>query len=251
MAMAAMQRSASNHHLDSQGNEFTPMMRYDLLARGQVHDIQVEHHGGAWRLLVDGEVAAGKKHNKTNPLTAAKHRIVFHIRTNLADGLVQCAMTATWSVKSSKWNYAMELNGKPVEPSWEKKTGETGREPIEMFGPPLAKKEENPVVAAPAAVPAPTPAPPPPPEPVQDAVPAQERPAFPMKEASEELTAYMQQPEAVQALPDYMMRPPDSDHGLSSILEASGMEALAYDECQEVQLKDTQPCCGYGARCFS
>lgn len=152
------------------------MLRFDFLARDQIHDIQIEHKGGAWRFLADGEVVAGKRHNKTNPLTPAKHVVDFLVKTGLPDGDVKATMTCTWQIKGAKWTYDMQLNGKAVQPAWSKAASSDARplgmSPVELFGPPLA--QPNPEVKQPVEAPKPAPEPPAPPPVVEEPPPVVE-----------------------------------------------------------------------------
>jgi hypothetical protein len=143
------------------------MLRYDFLARGKLHDIQVEHRGGAWRCLCDGEVVAGKRHNKTNPLTPAKYVIDFLCATGLPapESDAKAELRAVWQIKGAKWNYEMKLAGTLMQPAWSKVSGEGGSSPVELYGPPEENpnpvKEEPPVEEPMPAVEEPPPSPPP------------------------------------------------------------------------------------------
>lgn len=89
-----------------------------------------------------------KKHNKTNPLTSAKHTLNFRIVPLTSDGELQAALTATWVIKGAKWNYSLTVNGIEIEPAWSRQSGEAGNPTPELIG-----SAESPLKGDEAAVP--------------------------------------------------------------------------------------------------
>lgn len=114
-----------NRSHDSEGNPFDCMLRFDYMTHGALHDVQLEHKAGQWRLLSDGKVVAVKTHNKVNPLTPASHRLEFHI--NAGDlGLLQAALKTAWNVLGGRWSYRLSINGVNVKPAWARDIGDLG-----------------------------------------------------------------------------------------------------------------------------
>lgn len=119
--------------VDSAGNAFECLLRYDFLVAGEKHDVQLEHKLGEWRLLADGDEVNKKKHNKKNILTSAKHNLVFCVKQGTAQE-VQGGLLATWIIAGAKWNYSMNVNNMTVELAWSKQTGEAGLPLVEVLG---------------------------------------------------------------------------------------------------------------------
>jgi hypothetical protein len=133
-----------NRTADSDGKAFECLLRYHFKTRGELHDVQVEHKGGAWRVLSDGVMVVTKKHNKSNPLTSAKHSLQFDVKTGLPDGNLRAAVNAIWVISSSKWKYDFIVHGKALEPAWFKQSGgEPGPPPMELLGEPIGNGVEN------------------------------------------------------------------------------------------------------------
>lgn len=143
-----------NPSTDAEGKPFECYSAYAFTARGQRHDVYLEHKAGVWRIMMNGAIVLTKKHNKSNPLTSAKHSLELQVKTGLPDGDLQAIIQATWVVKSTKWAYECSVKGTVIEARWTKQGGDAGQELVEVLGPPqdvaTAPVPENPIQEAPA-----------------------------------------------------------------------------------------------------
>merc|ERR1719253_1591565 len=103
-----------NRSADSDGKPFDALLVYSFKLRGTLHDVQVEHKGGVWRILSDGEVAATKAHHKENPITPAWHTVPFFVKDEtdtMATLYTQAALFASWRIRDSRWSYKLKVHG--------------------------------------------------------------------------------------------------------------------------------------------
>jgi len=118
MASQAPPSQCNIRDVDSNKDPFDCLLRYDCTVRGEPHDVQLEHRDGVWRLMVDGETVITKKHNKSNPLTSAKHTMPFKLKTSLPDGDQNGILYASWLLTQARWSYDLSVNGLDLRPSW-------------------------------------------------------------------------------------------------------------------------------------
>lgn len=122
-----------NRTVTDNGRAFECLLRYDYLMRGKHHDVQLQHKGGKWCILVDGHTVFEKAHQKVNPLRPAKHSLTFQVGEDLEDATVMGTITATWVISSTKWKYQFRVNDQIIPPAWTREERDLGSRPFELF----------------------------------------------------------------------------------------------------------------------
>lgn len=131
------------HTVDSDGKAFESLVCWEFSTRGEKHSVQLEHKAGTWRILSDGTLVATLTHNKTNPLTFAKHSMKFIVKTGVSivgEGVLQGELVTQWAITTGRWGYRLRINNMTIKPASSKYIGWTKRtkKPVEVLGQPIA-----------------------------------------------------------------------------------------------------------------